>query len=305
MSGGYPDLDFDLSNHTRDQWFDEMDQVGEDHGYLEPLGPGFHALMVDHGPQLLVTFERYEDVRARKGGLPRGFEYVRKQGWSLMAIISENDDWFRSERIYRYFDRQTDDGFFEDFDDVLFYGNHACGYAAAAYSVAAPGARVLALRPLATLDPSQARWDKRYLDQRGKDFTTRYGYAPDMIEAAEQAYIIADTTTAADAMHAALFRRPNVSVLGTAHAGPRIEPMWDQMGLTAPMMIVAMNGELTPSTFGALWRARRDSLPYLRTLLKRLDKAKRPDLALRLCRFAKARGAGQIFEDRYAELTAG
>ncbi|MEJ6745505.1 MAG: hypothetical protein QNK98_01850 [Yoonia sp.] len=46
-----------------------------------------------------------------------------------------------------------DDGFFEDFYNVLFYGTHGGTYAAAAYSVAAPGCTVLALRPQATLDP--------------------------------------------------------------------------------------------------------------------------------------------------------
>ena len=53
--------------------------------------------------------------------------------------FTKGDTWFRDNRVYGYFDRLIADGFFEDFDTVIFYGAGSCGYAAAAFSVAAPG----------------------------------------------------------------------------------------------------------------------------------------------------------------------
>ena len=109
---------------------------------------------MDAGTNLLVTFEDAEYIRKfNNGSAPRGFHYAQQEGWSHLAIIAKSESWFRDPAIYRYFDRLIDDGFFEDFYNVLFYGTHGGTYAAAAYSVAAPGCTVLALRPQATLDP--------------------------------------------------------------------------------------------------------------------------------------------------------
>ena len=40
--------------------------------------------------------------------------------------------------VYGFFDQILDDGFFDEFDTIIFYGAGPCGYAATAYSVAAP-----------------------------------------------------------------------------------------------------------------------------------------------------------------------
>lgn len=293
-----PDLDVDLSGLGRDAWLAKLDALGEEHGYFAPLGADHCAVMIDAGPKLLVTFETEESAMRRTGGRPRGFDLVMRNGWSLLALICRGDTWFRDERVYRFIDRQTDDGFFEDFEQVLFYGNHTCGYAAAAFSVAAPDARVLALRPAATMDPAYARWDRRHMEARRLDFNSRYGFAPDMIEAAHDAYIVADMTATADGMHAALFRRPNATILNAEYAGPRIEYLWDAMGIATPMIEAAMAGRLTPARFGKLWRARRSNTPYLRGLLKRLERAERPDLARRLCRYVIKKGPDTAYFTR-------
>ena len=118
--------------------------------------------------------------------MPLGAEHRAAGGWSHLCLIAEGDTWFRDPAVYAYFDRLVDDAFFEDFDHVLFYGAGMAGYAACAYSVAAPGAQVLALNPRATLDPAAGRWDDRDRAARRLDFTSRYGYAPDMLEGAAQ-----------------------------------------------------------------------------------------------------------------------
>ena len=107
-------------------------------------------------------------------------------------MVAEGQSWFRDPAVFAYFDRLVDDGFFDEFERVIFYGAGPCGYAAAAYSVAAPGATVVAVQPQATLDPRMTEWDDRFVEMRRTSFTDRYGYAPDMLDAADQAFVLYD-----------------------------------------------------------------------------------------------------------------
>jgi hypothetical protein len=159
-----------------------------------------------------------------------------------------------------------DDGFFEDFYNVLFYGTHGGAYAAAAYSVAAPGCTVLALRPQATLDPRIAGWDTRYIAQRRHDFTHRFGYAPDMIDAVNHAYIVFDPLQRFDAMHAGMFTRSNVTALRCTGLGNRLDLALDAMEVHNDLIKGAMFKTLDLDMFNKAMRKRRDNPTYLRNL---------------------------------------
>ena len=198
--------------------------------------------------------------------------------------------------------RLTDDGFFEDFESVLFTGTGAAGYAAAAYSVAAPGARVLALRPYATLDPAITGWDRRHLKERRRDFTSRYGYAPEMLDAAERAFVLHDPAYGPDAMHAALFHKGNVTTLRCPLAGVRVEAMLDSMAAMPQLLDMAMEGTLDRLAFARLWRGRRSHGPYLRGLLKRLEADGRRGLAARVCRHGLSTRDRPLFARKLEEM---
>ena len=64
-----------------------------------------------------------------------------------MCVVSEHQDWFRDPHVIRHFDRLIDDGFLDQFDDVIFYGCDAGGYATAAHSASYPMATVIAINP--------------------------------------------------------------------------------------------------------------------------------------------------------------
>jgi hypothetical protein len=219
-----------------------------------------------------------------------------------MAFLSDGDTWFRDPAIWRTIDRLIDDGFFEEFDQVLFYGEGPAGYAACAYSVAAPGARVLALRPQATLDPEVTGWDRRFLPARRRDFRSRYGFAPDMLDGSAQAHVLYDPQNLNDAMHAALYRRVNVALLPCPQTGTKVEPLLDQMHLTTPLIESAMSGALTRVSFARLWRARRSNPAYLRALLRRAELAGRPCLATIVARHGQATRDVNWFTRKLAEL---
>lgn len=300
-----PDLVYDLADHAPADWLAALDDLGEEHGYFQRLGPAHHALFIDAGRSLLVTFESQEAARRNPGAAPRGLDFVTRHGWSLMAFLSDGDTWFRDPAIWRTIDRLIDDGFFEEFDQVLFYGEGPAGYAACAYSVAAPGARVLALRPQATLDPEVTGWDRRYVASRRRDFRSRYGFAPDMLDGAAQAHVLYDPQNLNDAMHAALYRRVNVALLPCPQAGAKLEPLLDQMRLTAPLIESAMSGTLTRAHFARLWRARRQNPSWLRALLRRAELAGRPGLAAIVAQHGQNTRDANWFTRKLAELAPG
>lgn len=282
-------------------WLARMRAVGEDAGTFEPIGLAHHAVFLDNAPTLLVTFDSYDAARGRPKNLPAGMQLADECDWSHLCLLSDAGPWYRSPAVYAYFDRLVDDGFFERFDRVLFYGAGPAGYAAAAYSVTSPGARVLLVNPVATLNPALAGWDTRYTAARKLDFTTRYGFAPDMVEGALQATVICDPSFATDAMHTSLFHAPHVQRLTARLAGPDLETGLARIGILNHLTAAAMDGSLTPARFGQLWRKRRDDLTYLRQL--QIGTTSHPAREIMLCRNVIARLNQNRFKKRLAELT--
>ncbi|SHJ68218.1 hypothetical protein SAMN05444000_111131 [Shimia gijangensis] len=289
----------------KSDWLETLENIVDEHGYFQPLGDRHYATLVEEKPILLVTFETIQGVQNRgDSGQPLGFELVRELGWSHLCVLSDGDTWFRDPAVYAYFDRLADDGFFDEFENVLFYGAGPCGYAAAAFSVTAPGARVVTINPQATLDPSMADWDRRYTEARRLCFTDRYGFAPEMIEAADQAFVLYSRDQQEDAMHATLFHADNVERLALPRLGPDPEAQLLEMQVLFRILVQANIGKLTRASFFKLMRARRNHLPYLRHLLKQLKQGNRFLLTALLCANVTARMRAPQFEKTLTELDA-
>jgi len=275
---------------SRDEWLDKVSEVVDDDGYAERLGDHHSAVFVEDGKTLLVTFETHSSIaRLSEDAQPMGWDMVKALGWSSLCLISDGDTWFRSPRVFGYFDRLVDDGFFEDFDQVIFYGAGPCGYAAAAFSVAAPGAKVVLVQPQATLDPRIAEWDDRYRHMRRVSFDDRYGYAPDMIDAAAQAFVLYDPEIELGAMHAALFTRPNVTRFRMRYMGTDLETGLMRMQVLYRIFAQLSADKLDVLSLAQLFRNRRTDAGYQFGLLRRLTGAQRDALTLRLARFVLAR----------------
>ncbi|WP_297772428.1 phosphoadenosine phosphosulfate reductase [uncultured Roseovarius sp.] len=290
-----PDIfDTDLSGLDWDAWCERANALAGDDGYAEPLGDAHAAVLIEREPKtLLVTFETHHRLsEISPKAQPLGWALTKALGWSHLCLISKRDTWFRDGMVYGYFDRLIDDGFFDEFDEVIFYGAGACGYAAAAFSVASPGAKVVMLRPQATLDPRVTEWDDRYLRMRRTSFTNRYGYAPDMLDAASEAVLLYDPDIDLDAMHAALFTRSNVLKFRTRHLGYQSEKALLRMGVIFRLLAQIRAGKLTPLSLAQLYRKRRDDTPYLFSVLQRLMSEERDLLAMMHCRNAIARRVG-------------
>jgi hypothetical protein len=284
-------------------WLARIEDLGELEGSFEPLGAAHAALFADRGPVLLVSFETRASIRAQSDTqLPLGFTRAAAAGHSSLTLIAHDQSWFRDPVVYGYFDRLVDEAFFEDFDRVVFYGAGSCGYAAAAFSVAAPGATVVALAPQATLDARLTGWDDRFRAARRQSFTRRYGFAPDMLDGAAQGFVVFDPAQKLDAMHAALMARPQVSLLPCRGLGAEIETALAEMEILDPILTQACAGSLDAAGFWRLYRARRSAQRYLRSLAGQLENANRPWLEALVCRNAAARLGSPRFRNRLTIL---
>lgn len=282
-------------------WFACLDQIGEDKGYFQKLGDKHSVLFAEEAPKLLVSFETVENARSlSEDGLPRGLGLLPE--WSHLVLLSDGPTWFRDPAVIGYFDRLIDEGFLEDFDQVVFMGAGAAGYAAAAFSVAAPGAHVLAIEPQATLDPRLTGWDTRFEARRRLDFTSRYGFAPEMLEAAASATVLFDPMSQSDAMHAALFSRPNTRLARLPHLMGYIEPALANMGVLAELIERIGDGSLCDTKLAKLLRRRREHLPYLRNLLSARDVDGRASAVGAICRHALERFPSERFQSRLDDL---
>ncbi|WP_323785340.1 phosphoadenosine phosphosulfate reductase [Thalassovita sp.] len=283
-------LDTPLNGLKKAAWLEKFDEITDETGFCQLLGDRHIAGFVDEKPILLVTFESIQGIQALSDtAQPMGWDFARALGWSHLGVISDGDTWFRDGNIYGFFDRLIDDGFFEDFEQVIFYGAGPCGYAASAFSVAAPGATVVAVQPQATLDPRVTEWDDRFIEMRRTCFTDRFGYAPDMLDAAARGFVIYDPSEDLDAMHAALFTRQNVTKLRMPNMGDALQSELIAMEILFPILQAAGEDRLDEALFAALYRARRDHPAYLRGLIAKMDVADRPWLATMVCRNVVAR----------------
>ena len=274
-----------VNTMSDEDWLEKLEDVSDDLGFFEPLGPDHSAIFVDRGSRLLVTFETIENARSRTGSdVPLGWSLADGKGWSQLCILAHSQTWFRHRAVFMFFDRLVDKAFFDRFDQVVFYGAKSCGYGASVFSVTAPGSTVIAIEPQATLNPRVTEWDLRFARMRRVSFTDRYGYAPDMLDAAENAYLLYDPACVEDAMHAALFTRQNVTKLRCRHLGGEIEGFLQRADILQPIIDAAMRGRLSAADFHRLFRERRHYLPYLRQLLSAVEDQRRPYLTGLLCR---------------------
>lgn len=295
----------DFSELARGEWLAALRALGDEHGFAEPLGKRHAGIFIEDGDTLLVSFETMSGIEAlSETRTPLGFDMVRDLGWSSLSVLSHGDTWFRDPMVYGFFDQLLDDDFFDEFETVIFYGAGPCGYAAAAYSVASPGARVLLLQPQATLDPRVTEWDDRFAEARREDFTSRYGFAPDMIDAADHVTVLYDPRERLDAMHSALFERRNVTRYRLPFFGGALQTDMRMLDLLPQMLVAVGEGALTPDRFAAMFRARRSYPPYLRKLLAHLDGAGRDLLTRKLCRNVSTRMNAPRFRRRLAQLEA-
>ena len=276
--------------------------AGPDGFYTE--GNGHSFLFVPRDPKVLVvTFDNLDIAMGKRHSRrPWGFEFIEKQGWSMLGVMAAGWTWYRDPFPLAEFARLRDEGFFARFDRVVFYGASMGGYAAAVFSAACPGADVVAISPQSTLDRAVVPWETRYKTAWDRDFSGPFGDAATASTAARQVTILFDPYEPLDAAHAARFTGANVVKLRCPLLGHRLGSSLSQMGILTPIILSALDGSLTPPDFYRRLRARRDFPRYQKELFHRAVSRGHLDLARRLGRFVLARGDNRIIRMGLKEI---
>jgi hypothetical protein len=230
--------------------------------------------------RLVVTFDNLASDREKDHRYPWGHAFLTAAGWDVLGIMALRWDWFRHADLWDFFDGLRATGFFAGYEHVAFYGASMGGYGALTFAPAAPGCTVMAFAPQSSLDRVIVPFEKRY--QVLGDWAGRYGDAADGVRAARRAYIAFDPRMKPDLAHFRRLDGPNVVPLQMPGVGHKVPPALQRMGILKPVALAALEGTLELPAFRHLYRARRQSIPWVIGLLERAAKRKHARLALRV-----------------------
>ena len=163
----------------------------------------------------------------------------------MLGVMANGWTWYRDPWVSDQFDDLAASGFFAGFERVVFYGASMGGYAACAFSGAAPAAEVVAISPQSTVDRTVVPWETRYKTVWAADFSGKYGDAALVSTAARRVSLIYDPYEPLDAGHADRFTAANVMKLRANLLGHRLGSSLLQMGILNPIILGALNGSLT------------------------------------------------------------
>jgi hypothetical protein len=182
-----------------------------------------------------------------------------------------------------------DTGFFAGYDHVAFYGASMGGYGAITFAPAAPGCTVMAFAPQSSLDPAVVPFERRY--HVLGDWTGRYRDAADGVRAAGRVFLAYDPMNGPDRRHVRRLMGPHVTLMPMPGVGHKLPPALQRMGILKPLALAGLEGTLDAAQFRRLYRARRQSVPWVIGLLQRAATRKHARLALRVAENEwKARG---------------
>ena len=229
---------------------------------------------------LVVTFDNLDiAMTKREDRRPWGYSFIKEQGWSMLGVLAGGWTWYREKWVSNQFDKLKKEGFFKQFDRVVFYGASMGGYAACAFSAAAPGCDVVAISPQSTVDKDIVPWESRYKVVWDQDFSGKYGDAAKVSKKANRVSILYDPYEPLDAQHAARFTGKNVQHLRAPLLGHRLGSSLNQMGILSPIILGALDGSLTSEEYYKLLRTRKNSPRYQRELFKKAVDKGHKDLA--------------------------
>jgi hypothetical protein len=256
-------------------------------GFCRAMTHHIAAFLPDGQRRLIVTFDNLASDRETERRYPWGHAFLATKGWDMLGIMTLRNDWFRHADVWDLFDDLRENEFFKGYDHVAFYGASAGAYGALTFAPAAPGCTVVAFAPQSSLDTRLVPFEKRY--QVIGDWAGRYADAARGVHAAGRVYIGYDPWVHQDHAHAMRLLGPKVTLLPMRGAGHKVPPALQRMGILKPVAMAALDGTLDLPMFHHLYRGRRNSVPWIVSLMERAAKQKHARLALRVMEAHRAK----------------
>lgn len=250
-------------------------------------GEGYGVVFTDRGEDvLMVSCDNLSSAREEPlGRSPWGYQFVAKNGWSQLGIMTFSPDWFRNDGLLAYLAELGRSGFFRRFRKVVMTGTSMGGYAASAFASLAPGCTVLAFSPQSTLKSDLVPWEKRFPSGRRADWSGAFADGAMEARAAGQVLLVYDPMYQPDADHVLRYQGDNVLRLPARYCGHKSALFLRRAGLLSGVVRAAVEGRLSLAEFQRLYRGGRVLPWYLNAVQNRLIAGGRPHL---LPRFARA-----------------
>lgn len=226
--------------------------------------PGYQVDHLPGGPALIVTFEPATMGKAEPD-LNRpvwGQAFLQKRGHSVLGVKRVATAWYRSADLHQLFRALQTQGFFDRFEQVMFYGPSMGGYAALSLAAAAPGCTVLALNPQSTLAPDRVWFDQRFAGGRGPSWQGDFVDGVDGAATARRVYVCYDPYQVKDHLHAKRLPVHNRVNLRLPFVGHTTAQALNGLGLLGAVFDQALAGTLDEAAFRQLARARVRSADY-------------------------------------------
>lgn len=192
-------------------WLGDLRLSGDAYGFYHSM-PNYACTYVARSAEhLLVSFDNLASVRENPvARQPWGYDFVRKEGWSHLGVLSFVPGWFRDAALHDYLLHLKESGFFRQFRSVTMFGTSMGAYGAAVFASLAPGCRVAAFSPQSSLSAKIAPWDFRYPAGRRSDWSGAFSDAAEESRAADKLWLFYDPAMENDRKHAERFTGGNV-----------------------------------------------------------------------------------------------
>ncbi len=274
-----------LRNPRDPRWRAARDKAVTTGGFLWE-GKDNALMFAPKSKRLVVVFDNISSAQEQGARWPWGFKVLYEQmGCSVLGVMGAQRNWFRDGFVHDSFEGLRDNGFFAQFDEVLFYGTSMGGFGALTYQRCAPGAHVLAIAPQSTMNalliPGEDRW--RWTQKLSWD--TRFHDAAGQLGTAGQVTIIADPYFKPDHDQVVRLLADNVRWLHTPFMGHQLPNAFVTMGILKDLLFAAAEGRLTPELFYRLFRARRDLPRFQHDLLMQAEARGKIRSAIRICEY--------------------
>lgn len=255
--------------------------------------------------RLVVSFDNLSSDRETSVRKPFGHELIVAQGWGNLGVIVKRKDWFQCPQLKAAMAALAGAGLYTRYPETSFYGSSMGAFGAAAFAGLAPGSVVLAFAPQSTLRPRLVPFETRYRQGlRLGSWSGGFTDAAPGIRTARRAYVLFDPCLAEDRLHAARLAGPQVVQIPLPHFDHELPPLLLRMGILKELTLLALAGDLTLPQARQMLRKRRETVPYLLSLLHAARMRGHLRLALKAAQSTAARVDSPRLRALRAELAA-
>ncbi len=239
-------------------------------GMFRVVGDEASLFFIPGNDRLVVTFDNLASIDEPYPRLPWLARHVVEPGYSLLGIQSHAKDWFRQEDAPNMIRELQDQGFFAEFQKIVFIGASMGGFGALNFAPLVPRARVLAFSPQSSMNktvaPFEGRftWAVRNSNWDGMPFLDAAAAIPYL----PSATIVYDPFVPEDRMHAQRLAGPRVEQCKLGHASHEAVRLVIKAGAMADAVRqFTEKGHLGSPEFWQKMRDRRAQRKWCRALV--------------------------------------